>query len=77
MATLDIRFDGEQTVDTILFASSDDIGADKLTLDVWHNGKRIIISDAYSESCVNVQPEDVHNLIKALQKAVLLGWATE
>lgn len=77
MATLDIRLDGAETVDTILFASSDEAGVNILMQEDWGNDKQIRIIDTYSDNSVYVPQCAVQNLIKALQKAVLLGWATE
>jgi hypothetical protein len=68
MATIDIRATDEK-VDKIVFSSATYEIANSLELD-----SRVVILKNDEDDYMNIQKADVQNLIKALQKAVELGW---
>lgn len=75
MNEIDIR-DGSSTVDTIRFAPTDPGGsavlfASKIVYNDERGFIKIVDKTAYP---VFIRNEDVGNLIKALQKAVEMGW---
>ncbi len=68
MNTYDVRINGVDSIESIRFA---DNGYNVI---IQEDNGRIALSDEYSDCYVAIQPEDIPNLIKALQKAVELGW---
>lgn len=71
MSRIDIRTDGIVEIDAVVFA---DNGGDFEKAYVVYKEACVGLSIHSSDCAVNVHCEDIKNLIKALQKAVELGW---
>ena len=76
MVTIDVRDVKEGVVTTIIFADSDDswITAVALVKEGVNSGVVGIQSDFGDETYKILNKEHAHNLIKALNKAIELGW---
>ena len=74
MATIDIRNTSEDAIDTITFASASSVSyiCGKLV----KGGNDVEVQDPEDDyrSLVIESKEDAENMIKALQKAIELGW---
>lgn len=70
MTTIDIRKQKEPIVDAIIFADTAAFAATKL---VKARGY-VFLASKYTEASDIATKQDAHNLIKALQKAIELGW---
>ena len=72
MASIDIRVNGEENITKIEFSDSMGVGVNAYFLDAC-GGNGVTIDD--DDTCVNIaSKEDAQNLIKALEKAIELGW---
>ena len=69
MSVFDVRGNGVGEIDKIMFSGNE---IDRLSKDPYGGIK---IEDEYSDYSIDIPKEDIPNLIKALQKAVELGWA--
>lgn len=73
MVTTDIRHDVRGAIDKIVFADSNDWCYCAVSLRK-SSDNQILLLEEDDGDCVGIYKPDVENLIKALQKAVELGW---
>lgn len=75
MATIDIRNESKDKTDTIRFADDSGLpGANWGVTLCSIYGDFVMVCTEYEERYVGIRKGDVQNLIRALQKAVKLGW---
>lgn len=70
MATIDIRKQKESIIDTIMFADETALAATQLVKATGY----AFLSSEYCKANDIATKQDAQNLIKALQKAIELGW---
>lgn len=74
MAKLDIRNYNQEKIDEIVFASGHGHTRHSVRLKLEGGNDKIFFIEAGDSQYVSVHKDDVKNLIKALEKAVELGW---
>lgn len=74
MAAIDIRGDQPATVDRIVFADSNNWCYTLVALRKSLTDAQIILIDDDDGNTAQLYKSDAENLIKALQKAIELGW---
>ena len=70
MTTIDIRKQKAPSVDAIIFADTAAFAATKLAKDRGY----VFLASEYTEASYIATKQDAQNLIKALHKAINLGW---
>lgn len=70
MATFDVRNTEDAVIDTILFADADCQMATRIVREL----DNVNIQSDFSDESICVAGRDIPALIKALQKAIELGW---
>lgn len=79
MSVFDVRKQSEECVDTLIFADENSLDDEPQAYKVFHSqhnkfGSYIEIMDGEGDVVIINNKEHAENLIKALNKAVELGW---